>query len=139
MTKITSYTDGGSRRNPGPAACGIVLYDEQGKILLTDSKFLGVATNNEAEYGALILALQKARELLREKPHEMVCHLDSELVVKQLNGVYRVKEAKMKKLFGEVQKLKANFDHIAFIHVRREHNKLADKLVNEELDRQEKI
>lgn len=137
MTKIISYTDGGSRRNPGPAACGAVLYDEKGEVILTATKFLGTATNNEAEYGALILALEKVLRLPSETPREMICHLDSELVVKQLNGQYRVKEEKMKKLFAEVQKLKVNFDRIEFVHVRREQNKLADKLVNEELDRQE--
>jgi ribonuclease HI len=133
MNRLITYTDGGSRNNPGPAACGIVISDEKGSLVYTGSKFLGTATNNEAEYGALIEALTQAQEL---GGSEILCHLDSELVVKQLNRQYKVKDEKMKALFARVNALCAHFDKVQFIHVRREQNKLADKLVNEELDRQ---
>lgn len=134
MTKLITYTDGGSRNNPGPAACGVVIQDDRGENIFTGSKFLGTATNNEAEYGALIMALGKAGEILKKRG-EVCCYLDSELVVKQLNRLYKVKDEKMKKLFAEVVKLSLDFDKVEFIHIPREKNKLADKLVNEELDR----
>jgi ribonuclease HI len=135
MKRLITYTDGGSRNNPGPAACGIVIQDEKGEIVHTFGKYIGTATNNQAEYGALILALEKARELLQGKG-EVTCHLDSELVVKQLKREYKVKDEKMKELFTKVCQLCLDFDKVEFIHVRREKNKLADKLVNEELDKQ---
>ncbi|MDD3190201.1 MAG: ribonuclease HI family protein [Candidatus Pacebacteria bacterium] len=134
--KLITFTDGGSRNNPGPAACGIVIQDENEKNIFTGSKFLGIATNNQAEYGALVMALEKAKELVGGKSGELKCYLDSELVVKQLNREYKVKDEKMKGLFAEVTKLCLDFDKVEFIHIRREKNKLADKLVNEELDRQ---
>jgi ribonuclease HI len=133
MTRLITYTDGGSRHNPGPAACGIVIQNESEELIYTGAKFLGTATNNEAEYGALIAAPEKAREL---GGSEVLCHLDSELVVKQLKGEYRVKDEKMQGLHAQVRKLAQAFTQVEFIHVRREKNKLADKLVNEELDRQ---
>lgn len=133
MKKLITYTDGGSRNNPGPAACGIVILDEQEIVIHTASKFLGTATNNQAEYGALIEALKTAKRL---EGTEIACHLDSELVVKQLNREYKVKDEKMRGLFAQVMQLISGFDKVTFIHVRREKNKLADKLVNEELDRQ---
>lgn len=135
MKKLITYTDGGSRNNPGPAACGIVIQNEKEEIIFTASKYLGTATNNQAEYGALITALEKANELIGGGG-EVICHLDSELVVKQLKREYKVKDDKMKNLFAQVCKLCLNFDKVKFIHVRREKNKLADKLVNEELDKQ---
>lgn len=135
MKKLITYTDGGSRNNPGPAACGIVIQNEKEEIIFTASKYLGTATNNQAEYGALIAALEKANELIGGGG-EVICHLDSELVVKQLKREYKVKDDKMKNLFAQVCKLCLNFDKVEFIHVRREKNKLADKLVNEELDKQ---
>ncbi len=135
MKKLITYTDGGSRNNPGPAACGIVIQNEKEEIIFTASKYLGTATNNQAEYSALIAALEKANELIGGGG-EVMCHLDSELVVKQLKREYKVKDDKMKNLFAQVCKLCLNFDKVEFIHVRREKNKLADKLVNEELDKQ---
>jgi ribonuclease HI len=135
MKRLITFTDGGSRNNPGPAACGAVLQDERGVLISTHSRFLGTATNNQAEYGALILALQKAHELLGGGG-AVTCYLDSELVVKQLNRQYKVKDEKMKALFSEVNKLCTQFDKVEFVHVLRAKNKLADKLVNDELDRQ---
>lgn len=131
MPRLISFTDGGSRNNPGPAACGAVIKNEKQDLLFTGSEFLGTATNNQAEYGALILALKKAGEL---GGTEIICYLDSELVVKQLNRQYKVKDEKMKLLFSEVVKLALNFDKVEFVHIPREKNKLADKLVNERLD-----
>lgn len=135
MKKLITYTDGGSRNNPGPAACGIVIQNDKEEVIHAFSKYLGTATNNQAEYGALILALEKAKELLPQGG-EVMCHLDSELVVKQLKREYKVKDEKMRELFARVCKLCLDFDKVEFIHVRREKNKLADKLVNEELDKQ---
>lgn len=136
MTKLTTFTDGGSRNNPGPAACGVVIQDEKENIIFQGSKYLGTATNNQAEYGALVMALSKAKDLFENKKEkEIICYLDSELVVKQLNREYKVKDEKMKELYIEVCNLCSHFDKVEFIHIRREKNKLADKLVNEELDK----
>jgi len=133
MKRLITFTDGGSRNNPGPAACGIVIKDEEENLIDAFSEFLGTATNNEAEYGALIFALKKAKTFLAEGG-ELTCYLDSELVVKQLKGEYRVKDEKMKALHARVTALKRDFDKVEFIHVKREKNKLADELVNKELD-----
>lgn len=135
MNKLITYTDGGSRNNPGPAACGVVILDEKENVIHAAGKYIGTATNNEAEYQALLLALEKARELLDARG-ELVCHLDSELVVKQLNREYRVKDEKMKALFARVGQACLAFSKVQFVHVRREKNKLADRLVNEALDRE---
>jgi ribonuclease HI len=127
----SSFTDGGSRNNPGPAGIGGVLYDDAGKLIDDVSEYIGTATNNEAEYRALIAILNKALQHNVENIH---CFLDSELLVKQLNGEYRVKNEKMKPLFAEVQALKSRFDSIDFTHVFREKNTEADKRVNAALD-----
>jgi len=127
----SSLTDGGSRNNPGPAGIGGVLYDDAGKLIDDVSEYIGTATNNEAEYRALIAILNKALQHNVENIH---CFLDSELLVKQLNGEYRVKNERMKPLFAEVQALKSRFDSIDFTHVFREKNTEADKRVNAALD-----
>ena len=141
MSKLTVYTDGGARGNPGPAACGVVIKDKE-EVILEVSKYIGNATNNQAEYEALILALHKAKELFAHKktrPGSIECNLDSELVVKQLNREYKIKNEGLKPLFIEVTNLIPEFDSVKFIHIPREKNKLADKLVNRELDRHEKM
>ncbi len=125
------FSDGGSRGNPGPAGAGFVLYNEKREELLTGNNFLGIATNNVAEYTELILGLQKAQELGTKN---IECFLDSELIVKQLNGEYRVKHPDMKPLFSQVKTLSSSFKSISFTHVRREKNKRADKLANEAMD-----
>jgi ribonuclease HI len=130
MQKLIINTDGGSRNNPGPAGIGVVFSDEKGGVIATFKEYIGEATNNVAEYKALILALTKAKDF---EADEIECRLDSELVVKQLTGHYKVKDANMKELYAQVQEL-AFFKPIKFIHVRREFNKLADKLVNETID-----
>lgn len=120
------YTDGGAIGNPGPAGLGVVICDEKGEILAEHSKYIGEATNNQAEYQALILALEKAKQMGAKN---LECFLDSELVVKQLNGEYRVKDKDLGPLFIKVWNLKQGFKKITFCHIPREKNKEADRLV----------
>jgi ribonuclease HI len=128
------YTDGGARGNPGPAAIGAVLYDG-GKVVFKISKTIGNATNNQAEYAALIEGLNTA---LEHKIEELSCRLDSELIVKQLKGEYKIKEEHLKPLALSVFRAANRFKYISYSHVPREQNKLADELVNKALDNQEK-
>ena len=130
--KLIIYTDGGARGNPGPAGIGCVILDEQGKALAEISESIGEATNNQAEYQALLAGLEKARELGAK---ELAVFLDSELVVKQLNREYRVKDKELAPLFVKVYNLTLGFKKINFKHLPRESNALADKLVNRALDR----
>lgn len=125
------YSDGGARGNPGPAAFGVVLYDEKDKIIFQGAEYLGKKTNNQAEYAGLIFGLEKALELGVE---ELTCFLDSELIVKQVNGEYKVKNKDLAKLYLKVWNLKNKFSKIIFQHVYREDNKVADQLLNEVLD-----
>lgn len=130
---IYTNSDGGSRRNPGPGAVG-VLVREDGKILTKYSGFIGRnVTNNVAEYEALIKALQLASKVTGD---ELTCFLDSELVVKQLLGEYKVKNPILMNLFLKVQKLQENFKRIKYVHVSREDKfqTIVDELLNEELD-----
>lgn len=131
MNNYKLYSDGGSRGNPGPAACSCVIFDADNNLFQIDSKFLDIATNNFAEYSGLILGLNLAA---KNKISRLDCFLDSELVVKQINGVYAIKDENIKILASEVFKLKKKFENITFTHVRREDNKIADKLVNIVLD-----
>ena len=130
MEKLIINTDGGARGNPGPAGIGAVFSDESGVTIAEFMEYIRKTTNNVAEYKALILALENAKNF---KYKEIECRLDSELVVKQLNGQYRVKDSGLKPLYIKVQEL-AIFQPISFVHVRREKNKLADRLVNEAID-----
>jgi ribonuclease HI len=132
MTKATLHTDGGSRGNPGHAAIGFVLQIE-GKEAIMHKEYIGIATNNTAEYGALIKGLHKAYE---ENVEDLECMLDSELVVRQMQGVYRVKDKNLQQLFARAKEAASNFRSIHFTAVRREFNKVADRLVNEALDEQ---
>lgn len=125
------YTDGGARGNPGPAAAGVVLEDSSGKTVKELGLYLGEITNNQAEYKALILGLETAKSL---NVTEVDCVLDSELVVKQLKGEYRVKNAGLKPLWIEVKDLEEKFNKVMYSHVKRHKNKDADRLVNEVLD-----
>jgi len=131
--KIIIHTDGGSRGNPGDAAIGVILADEEGRIIKEISEYLGRTTNNIAEYKALIRGLEEARKL---GANEVEAFADSELMIKQLWGVYAVKNEGLKSLFQQVQKLRLNFKKITFSHVPRAQNKAADRLVNQALDRQ---
>lgn len=125
------YTDGGARGNPGPAGIGIVICSTGGKCKKF-SQYIGRTTNNQAEYRALIFALEKAQAL---HPEKVVCYLDSELIAKQLNGIYKVKNKDLKPLFEEVKRFVSRFKNIHFCHVLREKNKQADKLVNRAIDK----
>ena len=129
--KAIIYTDGGARGNPGPAAAGVVIFDDHKKLISLEGKYLGKATNNEAEYQALIIALDAAHKLGIAIAK---CYLDSELIVKQLNGEYKVKSPKMISKKAKVDELVKNFSQLDFIHIRRKYNKFADKLVNIALD-----
>lgn len=122
------YTDGASKGNPGPAGAGWILVNEGDSILVKDSKFLGVATNNEAEYEALILGLKNALSL---RVQEIKIYMDSELLVRQLNGLYRVKNPRLAVLFHQVQDLLRNFSKYDIIHIFREKNREADAMANE--------
>ena len=129
-TQFKLFTDGGSRGNPGPAAIGGVIYENDQEIAHF-SKYLGTGTNNQAEYTALLTGLELAK---KHKINNLQCFLDSELVVKQLNKEYRVKDADLVKLFVKVWNLAQEFENVSFNHVRREFNKEADRLVNLALD-----
>jgi len=129
--KLIIYTDGGARGNPGPAAIGAVLMDEQSKVIAQISKCIGEATNNQAEYRAVIAALKKAKEL---GVSELDFFLDSELVVKQLKREYKVKNNDLAPLFLQVHNLTVGFKKVTFQHIRREQNLEADRLVNLALD-----
>lgn len=125
------YSDGGSRGNPGVAAIGFVIRKESGQELFKEGRCIGVATNNAAEYQALTAALKKALEF---KGRQATCYLDSELVVKQLNGQYRVKDARILNYYRALVKIIRRFEKVDFKHVRREKNGEADSLVNQALD-----
>lgn len=128
--RIRVHGDGGSRGNPGPAAAAAVLLTASGEIIEKRSEFMGVATNNQAEYLAVELGLQALHELGHT---EADFFLDSQLVVRQLNGQYKVKHPDMKLAFDRIQKLKKGLD-VTFTHVLRADNTIADTEVNECLD-----
>jgi ribonuclease HI len=129
--KAKLSTDGGARGNPGPAAYGYVLEDEDGTVLDARGETIGVATNNVAEYRALIAGLEKAVELGID---ELEVVSDSELLVKQMQGEYRVKNEALRELNDGANSLERKLGRVRYKAVRREHNELADKLVNEALD-----
>ena len=130
--KLIIHSDGGARGNPGPAGIGVVIYNEKAKLVAEISRFLGVSTNNQAEYRALIAGLEKAVELGADS---VDCYLDSELVVKQINHEYKVKNKELAPLFLKVYNLLTKFKSYNFRHVPREQNKEADCLANEAMDR----
>ena len=129
--KLFINTDGGARGNPGPSGIGVVIADGTGKNISLHKKYIGEATNNVAEYKALILALAEAHKIAAD---DLQINMDSELIVRQMQGRYKIKEPTLKVLAGEVLVLIKNFKSVSFNHVRREQNKLADKLVNEAID-----
>lgn len=131
--KVIIYTDGGARGNPGPAGVGAVIYDASHQEKLAEiSEYIGETTNNVAEYTALLMALKKAKELQAEIAD---CRLDSELVVKQMNQEYRVRDEKLQKLFVQIWNLRQDFNKVTFQHIRREKNKEADLLANQAMDK----
>lgn len=129
--KVIVHTDGGSRGNPGDAGAGAVVLDTNGNEVAAVAEFLGKATNNEAEYRALMLGLTTARELGAD---DVECRVDSELVVKQINGQYKVKKAELKVLHGRVMSIANSFGSFTIMHVRREKNRRADQLANQAMD-----
>lgn len=131
MSSITVYTDGGSRGNPGPSGSG-VFSPEMGEF----KQFIGHATNNQAEYHALLMALSEAVKYQTTHPDatELKCFLDSELIVKQMTGEYKIKNAELRKVAQQVKSLAQNFQAVSYTHVYRENNKEADRLVNEAID-----
>ncbi len=140
MKKLIIYTDGGARGNPGPAAIGVVIQETSDKKQGT-SKYYGEAigntTNNIAEYKAVIFGLKKAKSLLggkKAEETEVEVRSDSELIVNQMNGDYKIKEESLKPLFIDVWNLKQDFKSVSFVHIPREKNREADKLVNQALD-----
>ncbi|GBE17167.1 14.7 kDa ribonuclease H-like protein [bacterium BMS3Abin15] len=135
--KIVMYTDGGSRNNPGPAAVGVFIETLRKQY----GHFIGDKTNNEAEYEALIFGLKKIKQLVGKKKLkniEVECYLDSEFVTKQMNHEYKVKEKNLQGLFLQAWNLVLDFGKVTFRHIPREKNIVADKIVNKELDMQEK-
>jgi ribonuclease HI len=133
--KARLYTDGGARGNPGPAAAAYVLETDDGTVLEARGETIGVATNNVAEYRALVAGLAKALEL---GVGEVEVFSDSELVVKQMNGEYRIKNAALVELSLEATRLAREIGRVTYRAVRRTENELADQLVNEALDAAEK-
>ncbi|MDP2598222.1 MAG: ribonuclease HI family protein [Candidatus Liptonbacteria bacterium] len=129
--KIVAYTDGGARGNPGPAAIGVVVGEKE------YSEYIGEHTNNRAEYEAVVFALKKIKQLIgktKAKEAEVEVRMDSELVVRQLTGKYKILEEDLQPLFLEVWNLRLDFKNVDFVHIPREQNKKADKLVNRALD-----
>jgi len=129
--KVRLSTDGGARGNPGPAAYGYVIEAEDGTVLAARGEAIGVATNNVAEYRALIAGLEQAVEL---DASEVVVVSDSELLVKQMRGEYRVKNEALRALSAEAGRLARRLGRVEYTHVRRHHNEVADRLVNDALD-----
>jgi ribonuclease HI len=127
----TLWTDGGARGNPGPAAYGYVLEAEDGTVLAAHGEAIGQATNNVAEYRALVAGLEKAAELGVD---ELEVVSDSELLVKQMRGEYKVKNEVLRRLHDDASDLARRLSRVSYRAVRREHNELADRLVNEALD-----
>lgn len=134
---INVYTDGGSRGNPGPSAYGLVVYDDQQQIIHKDSKYLGIKTNNEAEYAGLIAALEWIKNNQSKLNLSKInFYSDSQLMVRQISGTYRVKASNLLPIFQEAKTLIGQINlSINFQDVRRELNELADQLANEAMDR----
>ena len=130
VSRLTVNVDGGARGNPGPAAVGVVVRDADGEVLEEAGERIGRATNNVAEYRALLLGIERAAAL---GASELELVGDSELIVRQVKGEYKVKDATMRKLHAQVRRALEPFDRWSIRHVRREHNAEADRLVNEAL------
>lgn len=134
--KLIIHIDGGARGNPGPAGAGVSIHDEAGRARFEAGYFLGRMTNNKAEYHALLRSLDAAKELAAD---ELLIHSDSELMVKQLNGEYRVKDAGLKPLFEDAFDRLREFKKYTLRHVRREQNRRADELANLAMDAKDDV
>lgn len=130
--KLIIHTDGGARGNPGPSGIGAVAKGEDGKVVFEISEYIGETTNNQAEYQAVVWAIEKAKEF---ETDEINFFLDSELVVKQLNREYKVKNKDLQPWFVKIFNATLLFKKVTFTHVRREANKEADALANQAMDR----
>jgi ribonuclease HI len=133
-TEWRAYCDGGSRGNPGPAACGVVICDPSGRAVKDVRFLIGVNTNQVAEYEALIRALKELREAGARRARVFT---DSEFVVKQFNGIYKIRDERMKALMARVREVQSDFESVEVVHIRRSshpHNVRADALVNQALD-----
>ena len=124
---LTVYTDGGSRGNPGPSGIGVVIRDDRGRTVKNLSKYIGETTNNVAEYSALIYGLQEALIL---RADEVIINTDSELLVRQLKGEYKIKDPQLKILYGQVEHLLTGFASYEIRHIARSENKGADRLAD---------
>lgn len=135
MTKLIINTDGASRNNPGAAAASYVIQNEESKLLFTGGQYLGIATNNEAEYWAVKLALEKVKnDFSHILPATIEIRADSLLVVQQLAGVYKIKNERLKVLFNQIKDLEKVIGSVFYIHIPREQNAEADKQANFILD-----
>ncbi|MBI5778672.1 MAG: ribonuclease HI family protein [Planctomycetes bacterium] len=132
--KIDAYIDGASRGNPGPSAVGIFIRESSGEDILRRGEFIGQTTNNVAEYTALIRMLKHLNKLLKQKPADINIYSDSELLVNQMNGDYRIKSEHLIPLAIEARKLMKAHGEIKLNLITREHNKIADKLANKALN-----
>lgn len=133
LTVAKLYTDGGSRSNPGPSAGAFIICNLDNNVVEKSGFFIGTATNNQAEYQALVKGLQRAEKV---GVKELTVHMDSELVIKQINGLYKIKNHSLQPLYQQVKKLEQSFKSIKFVHVPRALNKEADTEVNRILDEQ---
>lgn len=135
--RFTIYADGGARGNPGPAGSGAIVRNESGETVATVSEFLGVATNNVAEYTAVLRAFETLAAMLEDKAREadLDVRLDSMLVVKQMGGEWRIKNEGLKPLAARVAELARSFRSVSYTHVYRDQNKDADRLANEAMDK----
>ncbi|MFC1983691.1 ribonuclease HI family protein [Chloroflexota bacterium] len=131
MKRVIIHADGASRGNPGPAAIGVTIKDERGKLITSISQRIGRTTNNQAEYRAIITALEEA---IRLGTKQVNINSDSELVVKQINGQYRVKKATLKPLYQQLIQLLGSLESFTITHIPRQQNKEADDLANQALD-----
>lgn len=135
MQSIVIHTDGGARGNPGPAGIGVEIKDIDGSLLGTVSEYIGEATNNIAEYTAIVRALEHTATLVPDtKGVQLSIKLDSQLVERQMNGVYKVKDAGLKPLYERVKELVMEYASVTFTHIPRSENKAADALANEAMD-----
>lgn len=135
LKKAIIYSDGGSRGNPGPSASGFVILNEKNNVVVEGGAFLGITTNNVAEYQAVYLGLEKAQEI---GVCEVDFRMDSQLVANQMNGIYKVKHKDLIPINNRIRELAYQFDKVTFSHVMREYNKLADGMVNKILDEHER-
>jgi ribonuclease HI len=131
LTEVKMYADGGSRGNPGPSASGFALFSMDGELVVKKGVYLGVTTNNQAEYQALKLGLEEARKM---GVHDVHVYMDSLLVVNQMLGIFKVKNRDLRPIHAAIKDIVPSFGHISFTHVPRELNKVADDAVNEALD-----